>query len=85
MAPEISFFGIVKRFKLTGVLGQLYWNHGRIREAGEHERGRTPAVLGYVPQSDYRTNHNESDAAVILGAFCLVAVVSLGVGSFLAC
>ena len=75
----------VKRFKLTGVLGQLYWNHGRIREAGEHERGKTPAVLGYVPQSDYRTNHSESDAAVILWALCLVAVVSLGVGSFLAC
>jgi hypothetical protein len=38
-----------------------------------------------VPQSDYRTNHSESDAAVILWALCLVAVVSLGVGSFLAC
>ena len=67
------------------MLGQLYRNGGRIPGAGEHGRGRTPAVLDYVPQSDYRTNHSESGAAVILWALYLAAVVSLGDDSLLAC
>lgn len=79
------FRGHREQIKLTGVLGQLYRNGGRIPGAGEHGRGRTPAVLDYVPQSDYRTNHSESGAAVILWALYLAAVVSLGDDSLLAC
>jgi hypothetical protein len=57
-----------EQIKVTGVLGQLYRNGGRIPGAGEHGRGRTRVVLGCELQADYRTNHSESGAATILWA-----------------
>jgi hypothetical protein len=57
------------------VIGQFYRNGERISGADEHERGRTRAVLGCVRQSNYRTNHSASGAAVILWALYLAAVV----------
>ena len=73
-----------EQIMLTGVLGQLYRNGGRIPGAGEHGRGRTRVVLGCELQADYRTNHSESGAAVILWALYLAAVVFLGDDSLLA-
>ena len=62
------FYGHREQIKPTGVIGQLYRNGGQIPGTDEHARGRTRAVLGCEPQSDYRTNRSASGAAVILWA-----------------